>query len=72
MGTFASNVRDGDVERFDPSLEEKGGWILGEAPKHNMEMTNAVICVLMEANQHAIKVPSTLLGHKLMRSFLVM
>lgn len=33
---------------FDSLLEEKGGWIFGDAPKHDEEMVDAVI---VEASQ---------------------
>ena len=31
---------------FDSMLEEKGGYILGEAPKHDMELIDVVIKVM--------------------------
>lgn len=34
METFAAKVHKGDGLRFDPLLEEKGGWISREAPCH--------------------------------------
>lgn len=34
---------------------EGGGWISGEAPKHNEELTDAVIEVLAEANNQAAR-----------------
>ena len=35
METFASKVRFGGGPKFDPLLEEKGGWIVGEAQRHD-------------------------------------
>ena len=55
METFAEKVRYGSGTRFDPMLEERGGWILGEAPKHDEEMTDAVIEVLAEANNQGAR-----------------
>lgn len=43
METFASKVRFGSGPRFDPMLEEKGGWVAGEGPRHDVEMGEAVI-----------------------------
>lgn len=40
---------------FQPHAGGKGGWFLGEAPKHDVEMANAVIEVMVEASQHAAK-----------------
>ena len=39
--TFADKVRAGGGMRFDPMLEEKGGWIAGEAQRHDIEMAEA-------------------------------
>lgn len=33
--SLATKVQYGSGERFDPMMEEKGGWILGEAPRHD-------------------------------------
>lgn len=55
METFADKVRSGGGTRFDPMLEEKGGWISGEAPKHDEEMVDAVIGVMEEASQGPLK-----------------
>ena len=51
METFASKVRYGSGPRFDPMLEEKGGWVAGEGPRQDAEMTEAVIEILAEASQ---------------------
>lgn len=40
------------MPRFDPMLEEKGGWIAGEDPKRDEEMAEAVFEVLAEASNH--------------------
>ena len=48
--TFADKVRSGGGTRFDPMLEEKGGWIAGEAQRHDIEMAEAVIEEMAEAN----------------------
>lgn len=51
MESFAEKVRYGSGLRFDPLLEERGGWIAGEAQKRHMEMADAVIEVMAEASQ---------------------
>lgn len=51
METFATKVRYGGEPRFDPMLEERGGWATGEGPKGDAVMTEAVIEVLAEASQ---------------------
>ena len=45
-------VRSGGGERFDPMLEERGGWVAGEDPKRDEEMVEAVIEVLAQASDH--------------------
>lgn len=55
METFAKKVRHGRGGRFDPLLEGKGGWISREAPKQDVEMTDAVIEVMAEANHPTSK-----------------
>lgn len=50
MKTFVAEVRYGNGSRFDPILEERGGWIAGEAQKLNVEMTDAMIEVMAVAN----------------------
>ena len=49
--TLADKVRFGGGPRFDPMLEEKGGWIAGEDPKRDEEMAVAVIEALAQASQ---------------------
>ena len=51
MEAFASKVRFGSGPRFDPMLEEKGGWVAGEGPRQDVEMAEAVIEILAEASQ---------------------
>ena len=51
MESFASKVRYGNASRFDPMMEERGGWIAGEAPRHDIKMEDAVIEGLVEASQ---------------------
>ena len=51
METFAAKVWYGGEPRFDPMLEERGGWVTGEGPKGDAVMTEAVIEVLAEASQ---------------------
>ena len=51
MESFAAKVRYGSGTRFDPMMEEKGGWIAGETHRRDEEMPEAVIDVLAEANQ---------------------
>ena len=51
MESFASKMRSQIGSRFDPMLEEKEGWIPGEAQRHVVEMADAVIEVMVEASQ---------------------
>lgn len=55
METFAEKIIYGKGTRLDPLLEEKGGWISWEAPKQDVEMADAVIEVMTEANQRTSK-----------------
>ena len=48
--TFAEKVRSGGGVRFDPMLEEKGGWVAGEDPRKDEEMADAVIEELAQAS----------------------
>ena len=48
--SFAEKVRSGGGTRFDPMMEKKGGWIAGEAQRHDIEMPEAVIGALADAN----------------------
>ena len=52
MATFAEKVKSGGGARFDPMLEEKGGWVAGEDLKRDEEMAEAVIEVLAQASNH--------------------
>ena len=52
METFAEKVRSGGGIRFDPMLEEKGGWVAGEDPKRDEVMAEAVIEELAQASEH--------------------
>lgn len=47
-------VRYGNGTRFDPMMEEKGGWIAGDVPKQDeeMHMQNAMIELMAEASQY--------------------
>ena len=54
MESFASKVRYGNAPRFDPMMEERGGWIVGEAPRQDIEMEEAVIEGLAEANHQIL------------------
>lgn len=49
MDSFAAKVRFGNGPRFDPMMEERGGWIAREAPRQDIEMEEAVIEGLAEA-----------------------
>ena len=49
MESFAAKVRFGNAPRFDPMMEERGGWIAGEAPRQDIEMEDAVIEGLSKA-----------------------
>jgi hypothetical protein len=55
MESFAAKVRHGNESRFDPMLEERGGWIAGEARRSDVEMTDAVIEVMAEVNTRIFK-----------------
>ena len=37
--------------RFDPMMEERGGWIAGEPQRDDVKMEDAVIEVLAETNK---------------------
>lgn len=37
METFVGKPRYGIGPRFDPMMEEREGWIIGEAPRNNVE-----------------------------------
>ena len=50
MESFATKVRYGCAPRFDPMMEEKGGWIAGEARRTDVEMEDAVIEGMAEAS----------------------
>ena len=50
MESFATKVRSGGAPRFDPMLEERGGWIAREGPRQDIEMEDAVIEGLAEAS----------------------
>ena len=52
MDTFADKVRYGTGIRFDPMMEEKGGWIAGEGQRQDVEMSDAVIEILAKARHH--------------------
>lgn len=51
METFAAKVRYGSGPIFDQLLEERGGWIAGEAQKHDTEMADIVIEVMAAISQ---------------------
>lgn len=53
--SFAAKVRYGNGSRFDPMLEERGGWIVGEARRSDREMTDVLIEVLTEVNTRTSK-----------------
>ena len=67
--TFADKVRFGGGLRFDPMLEEKGGWIAGEDPKRDEELTEVVIEALAEASQQIWEGQLNPSKSKLVRSF---
>ena len=50
--TFAEKVTYGKGSRFDPMLEEKGGWVAGEDPERDEEMVEAVIEDLAHTSNH--------------------
>lgn len=54
METFAKKIRYGSGPRLNPLLEERGGWIAGEAQKHDTEMADSVIEVMAEASQQIV------------------
>ena len=49
MKSFVAKVRFGNAPCFYPMVEERGGWIAGEAPRQDIEMEDAVIEGLAEA-----------------------
>ena len=51
METFAAKVKYRSGPRFDPLLEEMGGWIAGEAQKYDTEMADVVIEIMAKACQ---------------------
>ena len=65
METFADKVRNGHMARFDPMLEERGGWVAGEGPKVDAVMSDDVIEVLATRSQEIYSIP---LRNKLVRS----
>lgn len=40
--------------RFDPILEEKREWIVGETQRHNSKMADTMIEVMAGANQQVV------------------
>lgn len=46
--------------RFDPLLEEKGGWMSGEVPRQDEEMAYVVTGVMAEVNHQATQAKSFL------------
>ena len=50
METFAAKVRYGTGPRFDPMMEERGRWKVGEAQQQDVAMLDAVIDLMAEAN----------------------
>ena len=50
METFAAKVRYGTGPRFDPMMEERGRWKVGEAQQQDVAMPDAVIELMAEAN----------------------
>lgn len=55
METFANKVRYGNGSRFDPMMEERGGWTSGKAKQHDVDMVDAVIEVLAETSKPTSK-----------------
>lgn len=49
--SFAAKIRYGNGLRFDPIMEERGSWIVGEVLKHDIVMIDVVIEVLVEASK---------------------
>jgi len=45
------SIYNGGNVYFDSMLEEKGGWISRETPKHDVEVVDVVIEVMIEASQ---------------------
>lgn len=54
MKSCATKICHGSGSRFDPLLEEKRGWIYGEARRHDVEMSDAVIEVMAEASKQIL------------------
>ena len=55
METFAAKVRYGTGPRFDPMMEERGRWKVGEAQQQDVAMPDAVIDLMAEANNQISK-----------------
>lgn len=51
MELLAEKVRYGSGARYDLLMEEKGGWILGEAPKQDVEMIEEMLEVMEKASK---------------------
>lgn len=51
MESFVDKVNVGEGARFDPMLEEKGGWVSREAPKRKLKMVDAIIWVMADSSQ---------------------
>ena len=50
METFAAKVRYGTGMRFDPMMEERGRWKVGEAQQQDAAMPDAIVDLMAEAN----------------------
>lgn len=59
MESFTTKVGYSNGSRSDPLLEEKGGWIVGEAHGQDADMMEAMIEVVAKANNHTVKLFST-------------
>ena len=52
METFVVEPCYGSGPRFDPMMEERKGWIIGEVPRNDVE---DMIEVLAEASKHTLE-----------------
>ena len=51
MELFTTKFCNRSISRVDLMMEERGGWIVGEAHKHDTKMLDVVIGVMAKANQ---------------------
>lgn len=55
MEFFMAKVRYGGGERFDPMMDERGGWIASEKPRQDAKMEEAMIKNMAQGQLTIIK-----------------